>query len=47
MLDYMGDFTKNHRIFYKKSTFKSMQSKMADTLVPLLEVNVTTGPMLL
>lgn len=44
MLDYMGDFTKNYRIFYKKSTFKSMQSKMADTQVPL-EVNVTTGPM--
>lgn len=47
MLDYMGDFTKNYRVFYKKSTFESLQSEIADSLAPRLEVNISTGPILL
>lgn len=35
------------RVLYKKSASESIQSEIADTLAPRLEVNVTTGPVLL
>ena len=47
MLDYMVTLQKYYRVFYKKNTFESIQSEIADTLAPRLEVNVTTGPVLL
>lgn len=47
MLDYMGDLTKNYRVCYKQRTSESIQSEIADTLDPMLQVNVTTGPMFL
>lgn len=41
MLDYMATLQKNYRVFYKKSTFESIQPERVDTLVFMLEVNVT------